>query len=198
VQIGNKDLEPEKSINYEVGIDQNILDVVKLGGAVFYTKIEDRIIYNGRYDQAEGESYSKGFELYLNSLIFSLIKLDLAYTYVKAEYKDVDTDEWQDIAYLPNRKLSGTISLRPLYNFTAFVRASYRSSMKFNIYYSDYSGRPEFEEKGVLVFDCNIGYKVNDNVDVWLRGENILDKEYTEGGYFMPGRQIYGGLKMVI
>ncbi|MBN2041890.1 MAG: TonB-dependent receptor [Spirochaetes bacterium] len=197
--IGNEYLEPEKSINYEIGIDQDIQNMGRIGGAVFYTEIENRIVYiSGGYNQAEGKSYSKGLELYFNSLIASLVKVDVAYTYVKGEYKDADSYEWQDVTYLPNHKVSATVSLLPLYNFTAYFRASYRSSMKFFVYYSDYSGQPEYKEDGVLTFDCNIGYKVNDNVDVWVRGENILNKEYTEGGYFMPGRQIYGGIKITM
>jgi outer membrane cobalamin receptor len=30
-----------------------------------------------------------------------------------------------------------------------------------------------------------------------MKVENLMDEDYSEGGYTMPGRWVYGGLKMV-
>ncbi len=200
VVIGDENLEPEKSINYEAGVEYDVLNIAKTGLTFFYTDFEDKLIYNGaisKYDQAGGEAFSKGFEAFFNARFSSLAKFNLAYTFLKAQYKATKADDFEDAAYTPKHKLTATLTVYPIKNLTTFIRASYRSALNFTLRDPSWTSH-DYEEDGVISFDCNVAYKVVEYVDLWLRCENLLGKDYTEGGYQMPGREIYGGLKLSI
>ncbi len=199
--VGKEDLKPEKSMSYEVGIDQKIMDFAQLGLTWFYSKFEDKIIMgtmmDPRYRQAGGEAYSKGFESYFNAQMLSYAKLRMSYTYTKSEYKATSASDYEEDTFHPKHKLSAKLTVFPVKDVTVFLRASYRSKMVFGLY-NMMMTTEEYTEDSLFTLDCNVAYKVMKNGEIYLRCSNLLDKDYTEGAYQLPGREIFGGIKLSI
>jgi vitamin B12 transporter len=54
----------------------------------------------------------------------------------------------------------------------------------------------QWKEKSRWLVDMAATYKLLKFMDLFVRVRNLFDKDYTESGYYMPGRSIYGGVKL--
>jgi vitamin B12 transporter len=48
-----------------------------------------------------------------------------------------------------------------------------------------------------FVLRANAAYRINDHVSIWVRGENLTDRNYQPAlGFYAPGIAGYGGVKV--
>lgn len=198
ITIGNPDLQPEESIGYEIGVEQRLLDDAVIAGITgFYTEFDDLIIFDGflnKYNNAT-KARTRGFETYANVKPWEWLQLDVAYTYVDAEYRAQQTGEWTRKEYLPRNKVSGTATVRFPEGLTTSVRAIWQGEKIVPLYDPTWT-RVRWEEPSVVTVDAAVSYSFLKHYEAWIRVENLFDEDYSEGGYTMPGRWIYGGLKV--
>lgn len=198
VTVGNPDLQPEKSLGYEVGIDQRFLaGKLSLGLTYFETHFDDMIVFDSlayRYDNAaEGEN--SGVEAALGLQPWSKLRFDLAYTYIESRYKaDAGASAWTRKEYLPRNKVDLVITAYPTDKLTMALDISWEDEKIVPLSDAAYA-KVRWEEDSVLVANLSATYKALKNVDFFARIDNLFDKEYTESGYCMPGRTIFGGIK---
>lgn len=198
VTIGNPDLQPEKSLGYELGVDQSFAGgKVNLGATYFATKFDDMIIFDNtdfRYANAnEGES--SGVETYIRLQAWKMVKFDLGYTYTDSRYKtDKDATDWTRKEYLPRNKVDFIVTLFPTDKLTMAVDIKWHDEQIVPLYDASYN-KVRWEEDSVTTVNLSTTYKVMQNMELFARVDNLFDNDFTESGYCIPGFSVYGGVK---
>lgn len=199
ITIGNENLIPEESLGWEVGIEQRFLDrKYILGVTYFETEFDDLIIYDGfanQYDNAS-KARNRGVEVYLETQPFESLAVDFSYTYMDSQYKESSTaTDYTRKEYLPRNIFDLIVTWYATNNLTLTLDVSYQDEKILPLYDPSYN-RIRYEEGSSITADIAGTYKVLDFLDLFVRVENLTDEDYTESGYQMPGRSIYGGLRM--
>ncbi|MGD9158838.1 MAG: TonB-dependent receptor [Desulfobacteraceae bacterium] len=194
--IGNPDLIPEKSKGYEFGIDQSFIDnKVKAGATYFFTEFEDLISYTNFSYYNANEAESEGVEAYASYNPCTYFKLDLAYTYVSAKSKATSISEWARSNYQPRNKIDIIATMYPMENLTVTADLRWRDQ-KIVPLSDPFWNTISWEEDSAATMNLAATYKPIDLLDLFVRIENLFDKDYTESGYAMPGLSVYGGMKL--
>jgi vitamin B12 transporter len=198
ITIGNPNLQPEESVSYDLGVEQGFMEgKFTLGLTWFRIDFDDLIIYDttiNKYKNAT-EATTEGFEASLNLKPCEWFKLGAAYTYADAEYKDNVTGNWLQKEYLPQNKISATATFMPVDGLNATLRLVWQDEKIVPLYDPNFR-TVRWEEPSAVTVDASVSYRFLKHYEVWLRAENLLDKEYSEGGYTMPGTWVYAGLKL--
>jgi vitamin B12 transporter len=190
IRIGNPDLDPESTVSYEAGLEQNLRDdKLTLGVAAFKTDFKDMI----DYDSALGTPYhnvdkarSRGLEFSLRARPHEIVELRLSYTALKAEEKDL-AGSWADTKYTPQNFLGGTAILHPARGLTLGLIGRWQDKAHIALYDpAAYSNR-NMKESGFFTLDLAANYDFYEHFSVFGKINNLLDKDYTLDAYSMPG-----------
>ena len=197
VSIGNEDLVPEESIGYEFGVDQSFLnDRVQTGVTYFNTHFKNWIGFDSlayQYKNANRTELS-GIESYVNLKPFSWLKVNLAYTYTDTRSEETDGD-WVRGSYQPHNKLNIVTTVYPTDKLAVTCNVAYHDSKLVPLYDTSWN-QVQWKEPSKWVVDLSGTYKVSKSLDLFMKVKNLFDKDYTESGYQMPGRSVYGGVKI--
>ncbi len=190
---GNAALSPEKSKGWDAGFEQSLLkDRLVFGSTAFRNDIRQLI---GNADAPPyasintGKARTEGVENTLSYKPFADWMLNASYTYTLSQDRSRD----KDLLRRP----------RHMANFGTTYQYSEAWDMGLNARYS--SSRRDidinFPYGGVYVksyttLDLNTNYKINRNLSVYGRLENLLDKRYEEVfAYGEPGMSLFVGMK---
>jgi len=199
---GNPLLSAEESFGVDIGIDHKILDGRgRLSVTAFYNEFTNLIDYfdpdgfigpipGSYYNIASAKTYGVevggGFQV-----IPGLLDAGASYTYLWS--KDLSTGK--QLARRPNH--TGSVSL----TYTGIEKLKLRGKLtyigdRFNS--TDFvTGLPTEPMKGFVRVDLFADYKVNDNVTVFGRIENLFDERYQEvAGYNTAGFSAYLGARL--
>ena len=193
---GVRDLEPEESRSYEVGVEKTFSDLGFVKATVFYTDINDLIgfdgdsmacgnVFPGCYNQVPGTTNAKGIELSAEYVLLDGLKVFGAYTYTDsttAHERTPLTPKHDFVLSLNNAftdRLAGYVDIRHVADVlpTAYAPPNHKVG--------DYT-----------LVGAGISYDVTENAQLYLRIENLFDEAYeTAGGFNQPGRSAYVGLR---
>lgn len=204
ITIGNPDLKPEESTSYEVGVTQTFLnDKLSVGVTWFHIDFDNLIIFDGfnyKYMNANvGET--EGIEAKMEAKLCKYFSLGAAYTYANSRYKEKDTSAWARTNYWPRNTFAIIGTAYPIDKLTMSFKVTWEDDKIVPLYDTSYN-QVLWKESGNVRLDMATTYKLVKNykrvsdIDLFLRIENLLDEDYTESGDSMPGRWIYGGIKM--
>lgn len=178
--LGNQDLEPEESKNYEIGLK---FEKERYQGSIAYFERNVNNLINSYYydtikgintaKNIEGTSEIQGIELDLESSLTEKLISNLNYTYLDARNNDGER-----------------IDYNPYHN--AKLKLAYNLTEKSNISLSGNLLAGRKDRPSHFVLDTGIKLPLNikeQNFNVNFSINNILDKEYeVADGYPMPGR----------
>ncbi len=202
VYIGNPNLRPEKSQGWEAGIEQRFAgDRVTVGATYFDSTLRDEIYtsypaptFVATPSNRATLSKQHGVELFASARPIPQLRLDAAYTHLKARENGVEEVRRPgDIASLNatffsrDERFSTTLTVRHNGRFTdvAFTDPSYvpvRVSMK-----------------PFTLVNLNVQYRVMTNVELFGRVENLFDADYEEVfGFATPGIGGFGGVRVTL
>lgn len=197
--FGNPNLQPEKSQSFDVGIDQFFFDNrVKMSGGYFWNRYRD-LIQNIRSEAVCGRGFlgpnfcpvnvasakSQGWEGLVNIVMVQekpwMKRLELRGQYTRTLTRDLITTErlerWPvdqaslSVFYEPVDPLSAIIDFR-------FVGAQTQRVDSFG------------------VVNLAVNYKISEQIQAYVRVDNLFDEEYEEVLYYgTPGRSIFGGIR---
>ena len=188
----NPDLLPEKSVGADLGVEKDLFDGrLTVSATGFWNKIEDMIDYDttippyGNYANITS-ARTEGVELASTIVVVpDMLKATASYTYLDA--RDLTTN-----LPLPRRaRDSATVGLvyTGIANFEAGILATYVGP-RFNDDDATESLDPYTR------IDLTADYRVNPNLKLFGRIENLLDTPYQEAdGYNSAGLSGYVGLK---
>ncbi len=181
----NPDLKPERLMNYELSIMQTLLESnLSLGLNLFYIKGEDMIqttMVNGRplnINLAEVEN--KGFEITANYIANTNLKLNANYSFLDMKHK---------IVAAPEHKL---------YIGGGYSKGKWHIGTGLQYIHNLYTNiEPEKGTNNFLLLNARINYKLRDYLDIFVKGENLLNNGYEINlGFPMPGTTFFGGIRL--
>lgn len=185
------DLRQETSRGWEAGVEF-ATDTGLFAEAVYFDQeIDDAIEFDlatfSGYVQDVGSSHSRGVELSMELPLSATLKLLGNYT-------------WNDTSRPDGRQRLR----RPEHQYNAGL--GYHSSderLQANLFYRAARNSVDETFTGVVplsdysVVDANLSFSLLEQLDVFVRIENLGDSDFEEvTGYNNPGRAIYGGLRL--
>ncbi len=190
--VGNKDLKPEKSTGWDIGVEQNFFDNSLLLGLTYFANDFENLI---DYDFTQGyininKARTKGTEI--TCMAHPFPNFSFLATYTRTDAKNRETEE--------------PLLRRPEHTFTA--RADWEFLDRANIYLSliyvgeredlywlDWTPTPVTLDSYILLNAAGF-YEVFEPFGVFLRLDNILNVNYeTIKGYATAGFSIYAGIR---
>jgi len=204
VTIGNPKLIPEESTSYDVGITQPFLDnKLNMGITWFYINADNLIIYNGFTNQYDNVNKGKteGLEAKMEAKPCKYFSLTASYTYANSQFTPNNTSEWTRSWYWPMDTFAFIGTVYPCDRLSISLKLLWEGDRIIPLYDPSFN-QVLWKEPGDTRVDMVTTYKILKNykeikdVDIFLKITNLFDERYTESGFQMPGRWIYGGVKM--
>ncbi|MDG1165290.1 MAG: TonB-dependent receptor, partial [Porticoccaceae bacterium] len=184
--IGNPNLEPEESTSWELGVDQQ-LGELSLSATLFDSELENEI--NGFvYDPStfaytsgnnEGLSQRQGVELTAAVNMDDSLSINAAYTYtdsVEAHLAGGYNDEVRRARHTGSLNLAWQV----MDNLQISANAQYNGSQT-DVYFPPWptpSQTVTLDDYTLL--NINANYSASDNLEIYLRLDNLLDDDYEE------------------
>ncbi len=191
---GNADLEPEESRSIDLGVEKTYADGSFVKATLFYSEITNLIGFDpaevvcgsgfGCYGQVDGLTVSEGLELSGRAALSDAVALFGSYTLTGTD------SNANELPRVPRHDLvlgleadlgrsSASIEMRRV----ADVEASAFAPADQKV--GDYT-----------LFNASLGYDLTASTEAYLRVENLTDEDYeTSGGYNMPGRSVFFGVR---
>jgi vitamin B12 transporter len=137
-----------------------------------------------------GHATTDGVEAGVKLVPIPTITVSLDYTYLNA----VDNDTQMRLVRRPRNNFVFTGTWTPLPPLTFTIGGNWvvgRQDIDVNYPYGQVVA-PDY-----FVLRASATYRINDNVSIWVRGENLTDRNYQPAlGYFAPSIAGYGGIRV--
>ncbi|RLA82584.1 MAG: TonB-dependent receptor [Deltaproteobacteria bacterium] len=189
--VGNSELDPERSVGWDIGLEQSLFDGLLKGGLTYFcNEVDDLIEYvSGRGFINIEEALSRGVEAFVEVGLLKGLSFRLNYTYTHTE-----DDEGRRLLRRPLNKLGANLNWTFLQE-----RATVNVDLLWVDDRKDYdwaAGRRVRLSDYTLV-NMGLGFKVHKNCECSLRVENVFNEDYEEAyGYGTAGFSVYGGVKL--
>ncbi len=204
--VGNAALKPERSISYDIGIDQSFSDdALQLQVSLFKQDLEDEIngfvfdpvTFLSTAENMPGKSERSGVEIAARWSLNESIGLGANYTYTNSTEKDF---LGQSVRELRRPKHSGGLSLdfrTQNEKFSTSLNADY-SGNRTDIFFPPWPDPSETVTLGnYWLLDLAAQYRATPSVTLFARSSNLLDEDYEQVyGYQTPGRAAYLGVRV--
>ena len=160
---GNPDLQPEKSVNRELGLSVDF-DIAQVDIAIFRNDIEDKIDYDANFALANiDEARYEGVEFSLSQQFFGFDS-NLNFAYLSAE----DEETGAELRNVAKRTFNWELA-KQFGAFDASLDMQYRSDRQGAV----------TRLGSYTLWNLAGNYQVNEHIEVSLRVENLFDKEYN-------------------
>jgi len=193
--FGNPDLVPEKSSEYEVGIE-HIFTPEVLGRITFFSSYIDDLISwvevsPWRWEAQNVDKASiKGLEGEIRWKPLKKLSLSLNYTYLEA--RDEKEFKGNFLPYRPQNKLFLALDYKMRHNFQIHLEGEIVGER-----YADRENTEKLPPYSLL--GMRLSFKPSRKYEIFIKGDNLLDEEYEDvKGYPMPGRVIKGGVEITL
>lgn len=193
-QFGDPNLKPEESLGFDLGIEQRIAgDRAALGATFFHSKIDDLISFNSETFKSEniGRARLRGLENFVRIKLCEDTTLKLNYTLTEAQDRELN----QELLRRARHKIGANVSMQ----------ANPQVKLDLGVHYvgarvdTDFATFPAARVTlgGYTLVDLSASYKLQKNVELFARVENMFDQEYeTVLSYGTAGAAGYGGVKV--
>lgn len=204
--FGNPNLQPEKSQGWDVAVDQTLFnDRVTLSAGYFYTKYRNLILsvfdpvgcgftlfgfcaQNVGISKSEGVEASAKIKLLRDQRWIKSLDLQVQYTYTSTT--NLSNNPNTRLPRWPLNQWSAILSYEPIKGLRANLEGRY-FGQRFNDA-SNNQSLPSF-----YVWNLSATYDVNNRVQLYMRADNIFNRNYEEVLYFgTPIRSVFGGVRV--
>ncbi|ATB70655.1 TonB-dependent receptor [Sulfurospirillum diekertiae] len=201
--VPNPDLKAERSINYEVGIDQKVTDTHVAHVALFLSESDDYIASvnvpdvvgvctGGKCKQSQniGKEEHKGVEVSLDSFWDEYISSSVSYTYIDADIKDNPANPY--VTDIPKHSFAGRLKYSPIAMVDIIPQVRYESER----YVSNDYRYGDYQTKDFFLMDLKVAYRPVKALELAVGVKNIFDKDYFYSyGYPQEGRSYYANAR---
>ncbi|CDG53392.1 MULTISPECIES: TonB-dependent siderophore receptor [Halomonadaceae] len=174
-------IKPREGEQYEAGIKGSHSEGnLNWHAAVFRIEDTNRAYTdpnNPGFSIPIGEAKSEGFELEVSGQLLPRWDISAGYAYTQTEFvRDASSEGLTLSPDTPEHNFN----LWSRYRFSDAPDQGWRIGAGVNTVSSIYaeSGDTRFEQGGYTTVSAMLGYRVNENLDVSLNGNNLTDKEY--------------------
>ena len=198
----NPNLNPEESIGFDLGIERSFLDRrIVLGATYFYNDIDNIIVavFDGtNFPNINVENVvTNGLETFISIKPTKNLKSRLRYTYTDTEAKKAASFGISQGSQLLRR---------PLHNLgmdTSYRFLQEKAQVNLGVLYVgerkdlDPNTFATVTADDYVVVNVAASFKTEDNVEIFARIDNLLDKDYQEVlGFNTPGFSAFGGVRI--
>jgi len=201
--IGNPDLTPERTFQWDIGVEQTLLDGRLIVDATYFRgKVTDEIVSG--FDEAsglttsvnaDGESPRQGVELSATAFPIEDLAITGSYTYTLSQEASTDRQEVRRPRHLA--------SLSATYSFLD-GRATLNGALSYNgdqrdFDFSDgfFAVQPLLTLDSYVLLSIQGSYALTPNIDVYGRVENATNADYQEvRNYESQGVAGFAGLRV--
>lgn len=184
---GNRNLNPEESESYEIGFEQKVGNALMLGSTYFHTHIKNLIEWTstgwwtGEYSNV-GKARIHGIENFIKYELNDKTSVNLSYTHMNAK----NLTDGKRLPRRPDNKITCKVKREfdklDVYTSVSYVGNRIDGSNKLKPY---------------IMSNLALNYTVNEKWNMFLRLENVLDKDYElVKGYQTPKFSAYLGTKI--
>ncbi len=196
--FGNSNLKLQESFAYEVGFTNELFNKIIVYGLSWFDNYYNNMIAYGSYIDEnnsiktgfynETSTHTRGIEAEINVNPIKYINFGSTYTWMQTFNVNGNP-----LARRPEHQVSAYINIIPIEKLKINIGLIYNGESVATIY----------ETAGLnddyFLLNANISYKINDNIEVYLKGTNLTNTEYEEiYGYGTKGIEIFLGLKAKI
>ena len=196
--IGNPNLAPEKSVGWDLGLDQTFADgAARVTVTYFEAELEHEIftafgpppLFLSTPGNRTDESDRRGVELTLDAKLGEDWTLDAAYTYLDAT--EAGREEVRRAPHTGSLNLTYRFLDRASTTLTVRYNGEQQDNEFVNATPADRVTLPAF-----TVVNLNASYDLTGNIQLFGRVENLFDEDYEEVfSYRTPGVAAYAGLR---
>ena len=205
--FGDPLLDPERSIGFDVGFDQELAgNRLRASATVFYTRLQTIIIFDfsgaidpstdpfgrfGGYRNSDGGS-ARGLELGATAALPLGLHLSAAYTYTDADAPADLAEELPQAFAVPKHQFSVVATQRigsDFYvNFDLTVSDSYLAPIFDSVTFASRAYRLEGIAKADLGASYSLPVSSVGSLRFYGRVDNLFDQRYFENGFRTAGR----------
>lgn len=179
---GNTALTPEDTRSYDV-----TLEYAGFKATYFYNTVNDMIDYDStisKYNNIQGKSVLKGYELGYKNFVGDMLLVDLSYTYL-----DAKNNAKQALKRRPQDTLKYALTYYPTQKLQFGINGEYIGS-RFD--QDDHQGA---QTGYYTLVNFVTNYELSKNFTTYMKIDNMLDKKYqVVDGYATAARSYYIGL----
>lgn len=202
--LGNPDLLPESSVEYEIGFSHEMFDGrLKLDGAIFTARLEneingfafDPVTFQFTAENRDGKSKRDGFELTAEYAVSEQLDVTVNYAYLDAEEPDGSGGFTREVRR-PKSNASLLVDYRPTDRLGVTIDANYVGA-SLDTFFPPFPQAPQAVTLSEYIL-VNVGgsYQVTDSISLYGRVENLLDEDYENlFGFETPGIAGYAGFR---
>lgn len=207
VIVGNSDLEAEKSVTGEIGVNWQNYEGVQLGLTVYHTTYEDKITEDRYCDVSNGDAscvymghdydfistrynvdevVMRGVEATASLPLTDTLELGANYTYTDSEQRSGDF-KGEPLNRLPKHMFNASLDWTPSYELNVWSRLNFRGRSSEGL-----SRTSMVEEVPSYTFvDVGLRYRLTDSTTFYTGVYNLLDKDvyYDKYNKVLDGRR---------
>jgi vitamin B12 transporter len=195
---GNPDIKPEESVGFDIGVEQTfIVGALVVDVTYFNATLKDEITGSGNtvVNQA-GESDRQGVETQLTWKPLEGLAIAGSYTYTDATEPDGSEE-------IRRPQHSAALNVNYLFaagraqiNFGVIYNGDMKDTLFDFAFFPDY---PRVDLDQYVIVNLSGSYRLDDNVTLFGRAENLLDEDYEEVvGYASQPVAVFGGVKITL
>ncbi|MBM4148784.1 MAG: TonB-dependent receptor [Lentisphaerae bacterium] len=193
--VGNEDLDPEKSIGWDAGIEQEWFSGRCGASATYFeNRVNDLIEYNFGYVNRP-ESEMRGVETALFFKPVATVSVRAGYTRLDAE----DADTGERLVRRPEHRATLDAGWQFVPGARVDVGLVHVGERDDNMWDPVTFMPVRVELDPYTLVNVAVSCRVNDNAEVFARVENLLDEEYEDiWGTGTTGLGAYGGVRVTL
>jgi len=174
---GNRGLVPEENEGYDFGVVQNLFDRrLSLGITYFHQAVDNKIIYYTDPDTWQA-TYKNISDVVTQGLEFHLTSRPVKDLLLKASYTYVDPQDRENHHRLQNVPINQ-------WNLSAFYTWQDRLNAYLGVRFVgdriDRYSQKVYRANSYTVADAKVSYRVSPRFEVFLKGNNIFNRQYQE------------------
>jgi vitamin B12 transporter len=193
-QYGDKNLDPEESTGWDIGVEQSLFDKKLILGATYFSNEFDELIDfesgTSKYINV-AEAEARGVEVFVSARPIDDLTFQASYTYTDTE----DKATGKDLLRRAKNKLGFDVNYRFIGKGNVNLDLVYVGKRNDN----DYSTWPakRVELNDYVLVNLAASYDITKNIQIFGKAENLLDEDYEEvKGFGTPGISAYAGVKL--
>jgi vitamin B12 transporter len=198
--FGNEDLQPEKSLGWDIGIEQYFFsDQITAGLTYFNNDYKDLIGLDENFQSFNiNKARTNGVEFFFSTNPSKNLLLKASYTYTNTKDNSVNsTDFGRQLLRRPKIKivylLNYSVNAKTNFNLET-IYVSSRDDKDFSYYPASRTRLNAY-----TLVNLSARYNLFDFFRIFIRIENVFDVKYEEVfGYGTPGLSVFSGLKINI
>ncbi len=193
--LPNPTLQPETDLGWEAGVEQPLWDGRITPSATYFHNDVSNAIVNTRLpggafiNENANHVTTDGVEIGLKIDPISTVSINIGYTYLNA----VDDTTQMRLVRRPRSSLVAVGTWKPIEPLTLTLGGTWVVGREdLDALLGNQEDAPDY-----FVIRASASYRINDTVSLWVRGENLTDRNYQPAlGFLAPSIAGYGGIQI--